>query len=168
MKQAVGVSPQVRSLQEICRDILKTSTVVDGKLYWCKRISRFLEFGRSTDQLHSLMIASLVKRGVLKKAIIGRHYAFASRLPKGFFCSHWPQGEPRLSTLSHVYITEMEDQLTLLANNLQEAAKFVGQPILSQEPVSFKQALRRVKEEIDSHPDSGKFFIGVVNKLSRS
>lgn len=149
--------PPERNLQTLCADILATSVDVEGTLHWCRRVAKSTQ-GRP---MYDAIIARLAKQGVLGKVMIGENHPLRRNvLLHAFF-------NERLSIVSGVqcvYTVEQRDQLEMLAKNTKAARRWLG-PTVRKKPISFNQAIERVKEEILSNADPDQSFLTVLRRL---
>ena len=162
MKNPDEFPTAVHNLRDLCKDILKKSVLYEGERWWCKNASD-LYTRQSLGTAYSAPIALMVKREILAKVIVGQSFRVSHGVPKEFFLIT-ENSRGRVTTC--IYKVQKEGELKRLAKDSQASAEWLSLPLVDQQPLSFKRALKRVRDEIDSHPDPARFYLSILRRLS--
>lgn len=145
----------VQYLQDLCRDILENSVLVDETLCWNKKVSK-LDPTSGYDAAKFHLVPTLVNSGFLRKELVRPYSQLGDKLPR----------ELRVERgANYIYIVEQKDQIERLAKDVKAIAKLLEKKKADAEELSFARALDRVRKEIDAHPDPNKFALSVLKKL---
>jgi len=148
---------QVTRFQELCRSVLNDRVTVGSNRYWGKRA--YVKDSYYGWNWVPAAISLLQRRGFLRVTTVGRRSPIGNQLPLDWFGNTGGIG-------AYEVISDREDELKTFTTDRKKAAAILGIVLATPKSrLSLDQAIARIKEEIQDHPDPSKRLMQILQRV---